>query len=214
MRDRRVRALAAVLAVVALSGCAGTSAEVGSDRPGPANFSGTVVDNPPVALPAAMLVDTTGAVVDVRTVSRAPITLTVFAYTTCLDECPLTVSSVAAALRGLPAQEREAVQLLVLSADPARDTPQALRRWLDRFDSRFQGLTGEPETLDRIARKLYVPLDLPTGAPTSDGDDIAHGVQIWAFGADDRSRMVWSGSPTPGALRRDLAALLAQEGLS
>ena len=120
------------------------------------------------------------------------------------------MSSVAAALRGLPRSERDAVQLLVLSADPARDTPLALRRWLDRFDSRFVGLTGRPETLNRVARELYVPLELPAGQQ-AEQDDVTHGVQIWAFGRDDRSRMMWSGIPTPGALRRDLSNLVEQE---
>jgi protein SCO1/2 len=202
----RMRLVAAALAVVVLSSC-------GGGRPdGPPRSTGTVVNDPPVELPTAPLVDTAGNAVDLRTVSAAPLTLTVFAYTTCLDECPLTVSSVAAALRGLSRSERDAVQLLVLSADPARDTPPALRRWLNRFDTSFVGLTGEPGVLTRVARQLFVPLELPSPvAATSNGDDVAHGVQIWAFGRDDRSRMMWSGIPTPSALRTDLARLIADE---
>lgn len=202
---RRMPLVAAALAVVVLSSCGGGQLD------GPPPSTGTVVDDPPVALPAAPLVNTAGNAVDLRTVSAAPLTLTVFAYTTCLDECPLTVSSVAAALRGLSRTERDAVQLLVLSADPARDTPAALRRWLDRFDTGFVGLTGDPEVLTRAARELFVPLELPSAVATSDGNDVAHGVQIWAFGRDDRSRMVWSGSPTPSALRSDLVRLIADE---
>ena len=211
VRDRRVLALAAALVITAVSGCAGTSIDDASGGTASPGYSGTVVDDPPVALPTASLLDTAGASVDLRAASTAPITLAVFAYTTCLDECPMTVSSVAAALRGLPAQERDAVQLLVLSADPARDTPSALRRWLDRFGAGFVGLTGEPETLARVARELYVPLELASPAATSDGDDVAHGVQIWAFGPDDRSRMVWTDIPTPGTLRRNLSRLVADE---
>lgn len=204
--------LAALLAVGLLSGCSIAGTSGASDLP--ASFSGTPVEDPPVALPTAALIDADGSMQDLRTVSEAPLTLTVFAYTTCLDECPLTVSSIAAALRGLPERERDAVQLVVLSADPARDTPQAMRQWLDRFGGDAVGLTGEPETLTRVARELYVPLELPANVSPAAGvepDEPAHGVQIWAFGQDDWSRMVWSDSPGPAALRADLSRLVAQE---
>lgn len=206
---RVVRPLVALLALALLSGCswAGTS---GASEP-PATFTGTPVVDPPVLLPAATLIDADGQVRDLRTASTAPITLTVFAYTTCLDECPLTVSSIAAALRGLPEQDRAAVQLIVLSADPARDSPQAMRRWLDRFGGDALGLTGEAEALSRVARELYVPLELPSAAAEAPPEEPAHGVQIWAFGSDYSSRMLWSGSPGPAALRADLSRLVAQE---
>ena len=68
-----------------------------------------------------------------------------------------------------------------------------------------------------MARQLYVPLVLPSpAAPPADAGrsstgDPAHGVQIWAFGRDDQSRMVWSGSPSVDALRADLSRLIRQE---
>lgn len=208
-----VRAVAAVLAVALQTACAGADPAGGRDgAPAGGGFHGTVVDNPPVSLPSAMLVDTDGETVDLQAVSAAPVTLTVFAYTTCPDECPLTVSSIAAALRGLPEQQRAAVQVVVLSADPARDNPARLRQWLDRFDRSFTGLTGDASTLRRVARDLYIPLELPSAEPSPTGDeDVAHGVQIWAFDADDASLLLWSGSPTPTELRSDLASLLRDQ---
>ena len=207
------RAIVGLLVVVLQTACAGTdpaTAPLGAgDTDG---YYGTVVDDPPVTLPSARLVDTTGKQVDMRAVSEAAVTLTVFGYTTCPDECPLTVSSIAAAIRGLSPEQREAVQVVVLSADPARDTPAVLRRWLDRFDPAFAGLTGDAETLRRVARELYVPLEVPSPEPSAEAaDDVAHGVQIWAFDDEGASLLLWGGSPTPGELRSDLLQLLNQE---
>lgn len=212
-RRHVLRAVAGVLAVALQTACAeGGPASERDGAPAGDGYHGTVVDNPPVRLPSAALVDTDGETVDLQSVSAAPVTLTVFAYTTCPDECPLTVSSIAAALRGLPEQQRAAVQVVVLSADPARDTPPRLRQWLDRFDRSFTGLTGDAATLQRVARELYIPLQLPSPEPSPQADeDVAHGVQIWAFDADDESLLLWSGSPTPTQLRSDLSRLLRDQ---
>lgn len=211
-RRHVVRAVAGVLALAVQTGCAGGPPSGPDGGPAGDGYYGTVVDNPPVSLPSATLVDTDGDTVDLQAVSAAPVTLTVFAYTTCPDECPLTVSSVAAALRGLPEEQRAAVQVVVLSADPARDTPSRLRRWLDRFDRSFVGLTGDATTLQRVAGELYVPLEVPSPEPSPTGDeDVAHGVQIWSFDADDESLLLWSGTPTPTQLRSDLSRLLRDQ---
>lgn len=213
MRRRASALLAAV--GLAVTGCAGTPAQpaasVVTDADG---YVGTVVD-PPVGLPDVTLTGTDGSPFALREQTRAPITLFVFAYTSCADECPLTVSSITAALRRLPDADREDVELVVLSADPVRDSPAVLRRWLDRFDPSLRGATGDVADLQTVADALYIPVELPSSAPTADpadaagGGDVLHGLQIWAFGADDTSRLVWGNNPTPTELRQDLVRLLA-----
>lgn len=208
---RAARGLAPAVALL-LTGCAGTgpgAAPVVADGGG--GYTGTVVA-PPVVLPDARLTGTDGKPFDLRGDTRAAVTLVVFAYTSCPDECPLTVSSITAALRGLTQEQRRDVELLVLAADPQRDTPDVLRRWLARFGDSLRGATGEPVELQRVARELYVPL-APPPTPSPDGSyDVSHGLQVWAFGADDRSLLLWSSYVTPGELRDDLVRLLARGG--
>lgn len=215
MADLRRFASLGLIAVAALgvSGCsAAGTADDDARVTGDDGYYGTVVTGAPVTLPDAALIDEQGRSVELREQVRAPVTLMTFAYTSCPDECPLSVSSVAAAVRGLSAAEREAVDVVVLSADPATDTPEVLRRWLARFDDSFRGLTGNAQTLERVAARLYIPLEVPAAAGTGSAErDVAHGVQIWAFGRDKEALLVWGGTPTPSQLRADVARLVGAQ---
>ncbi len=213
--ERTVRPLRlAVTAVVVglLSGCAGGPALSSAGRPtqAPVTYTGTVVD-PPVPLPAVTLTGTDDGPFDLRADTRAPVTLVTFVYTNCPDECPLTVSTITVALAALPPELRRSVDVLVVSADPVRDTPSVLRGWLDRFDPTYRGVTGDPAVLDTVAAGLFVPVDLPGFAPDADPVDVTHGVQIFAFGADDQSLMLWGSNPTPSELTVDLRQLVEQQ---
>jgi len=71
------------------------------------------------------------------------VTVVFFGYTHCPDICPTTMADLAVARRQLPNEVREHVTVVFVSEDPERDTPQALRQWLDQFDSTFIGLLGD-----------------------------------------------------------------------
>lgn len=204
-----LRAAAAAVALAALSGCAGEAAVSAVEQPAP-SFTGTVTD-PPIELPAVTLVGADDRSFDLQADTRAPVTLFVFAYTNCPDECPLTVANITVALSNLPPELRRSVDLVVVSADPTRDTPAVLRTWLDRFDPAYRGVTGDPAVIGRLAADLFVPLD--TADPPRDAAryDVSHGVQIFAFGADDQSLMLWGSNPTSSELAADLRALVEQQ---
>ncbi len=78
-----------------------------------------------------------------------------FGYTFCPDICPNTLTKVAAALALLDADERAQVQVLFVSVDPDRDTPQVLRDYLAPFGPEFLGLTGDLESLQSAAAAYF-----------------------------------------------------------
>ena len=203
---------AAGVAVTLLSGCAGDPALSSVPQPteAPRTYTGTVVD-PPVPLPAAMLTGADDRPFDLRADTRAPVTLVTFVYTNCPDECPLTVSTITVALGALAPELRRSIDVVVVSADPVRDTPAVLRAWLDRFDPAYRGVTGDPAVIDKVAVDLFVPADVPGSAPGADPVDVTHGVQIFAFGADEQSLMLWGSNPTPSELAADLSQLVEQQ---
>ncbi|MDX1431459.1 MAG: SCO family protein [Gammaproteobacteria bacterium] len=85
-------------------------------------------------------------------------TFLVFGYSRCPDVCPLTLEVLAEALEHLspPPSAQRLPGLVMVSVDGARDTPEVLARYLDRFDSRIVGLTGDAAQVDRLARSVAV----------------------------------------------------------
>ena len=89
-------------------------------------------------------------------------TLLFFGYTFCPDICPTTLAQLRQIRTQLPPAIRERLQVILVSVDPSRDTPQQLKQYLSYFDESFVGLTGTPEGLEVLATGLsipYVPAD-------------------------------------------------------
>jgi protein SCO1/2 len=72
--------------------------------------------------------------------------LVFFGYTHCTDFCPLTLDRLDRAVRELGPAAGGA-RILLVTVDPANDTPAALKRYVARFDGRVQGLTGDTAAL-------------------------------------------------------------------
>ena len=88
-----------------------------------------------------------------------------FGYTYCPDICPLTLVEVANLRRQLRIRcENLDARYYLVSVDPQRDTPDALRRYLAPFDARFVGATGSPQTLARLLDDLGAGPDMPPAA--------------------------------------------------
>jgi protein SCO1/2 len=78
-------------------------------------------------------------------------TLAFFGFTSCTDICPATMATLAKMYRELKPAEQAELQVLFVSVDPARDTPEALTRYLAGFHPDFLGVTGEPARLRKLA---------------------------------------------------------------
>ena len=76
-----------------------------------------------------------------------------FGYTYCPDICPATLQTLQAASEQLGGRSRD-LQVVLITVDPARDTPEALRAYLQsfRFPGGVHGLTGSPEQVEGAAR--------------------------------------------------------------
>ncbi|EWC42561.1 copper-binding protein [Stutzerimonas stutzeri KOS6] len=80
-----------------------------------------------------------------------------FGFTACPDICPTTLSDMRRLFAQLPAETRERLQLVLVSADPARDTPQQLKTYLSYYRAGFSGLTGDLQQLQRLSKALGLP---------------------------------------------------------
>lgn len=137
---------------------------------------------------------------------RGKVVLLFFGYTSCQDVCPVTLSHLAALAKRL-GPDADAVQVLLVTVDPAVDTAEHLAEYLARFDSRFVGLTGTPADIDRIAALFVVKHDSshPVTPSTThhasktftDRIEIySHSQQVYLLDGAGRTRgMFFSGSP-------------------
>jgi protein SCO1/2 len=78
-----------------------------------------------------------------------------FGYTHCPDICPTTLSEMAAAMKRLGKHEKN-VQVIFVSVDPARDTPDLLAQYVPAFNPSFLALRGSEEATQAIAKRFKV----------------------------------------------------------
>jgi protein SCO1/2 len=105
-----------------------------------------------------------------------------FGYTYCPDLCPTTLGEIAAALALLGPLAAE-VQPVFVSIDPQRDTPEALREYVQNFDRRILPLSGNAEQLARAAGSVGVVFYKVPGA-TPDEYTFAHNAIVTLVGPE------------------------------
>jgi protein SCO1 len=201
--DQRNRTIAAVVAVGAAAlflvvaiavtrGGSGDDASTGDDN-GEA-FGGAQVD--PADYPRAQftLTTTDGRPYDFAAETQGKLTLLFFGYTNCPDVCPVQMATLTAALK-TPAMPSPTV--VFVTTDPARDTPERLREWLDGYDADYVGLTG---TLDEITTaEIAAQVPPSTIFDNASGEyEVGHAAQVIAYAPDDRAHAVY-----PFGVRRE-----------
>jgi len=112
--------------------------------------------NRPRALPALALVDQHGQALGLDRL-QGKWSLFFFGFTHCPDVCPTTLSTLAAAARllaELPEPQRP--QVVFVTVDPERDTPQVLAEYARFFDPAFLAASASPEATAALAGQLGV----------------------------------------------------------
>jgi len=150
------------------------------------------------AIPALQLVDQDGQAFDTRDL-RGRWHLLFLGFTACPDVCPTTLSDLRRLLGRLQPEVRERVQVVLVSVDPARDTPEHLKQYLAYYRSEFKGLTGELSELTKLSKALGLPF---VPANETDGDySVSHSGNIALVAPD-------------GSLRGHIRAPLKLDGLA
>lgn len=214
-RPRRLLAATAALSVVlTLAGCseepsdgALTSGMTVHDDDG---MHGAVLAEQYV-MPDVSLTGTDGSPYSLTRDTTRPLTLVFFGYTQCPDICQAVMADIASAMTRLDEADRERVQMLFVTSDPARDDAATLREYLDRFDPSFEGLTGDLDRIVGVANQLGVPIEEGAKLP-SGGYEVNHGTQIVGIDARDRATIVWTEGTPADALAEDITKLLNQNG--
>ncbi len=128
--------------------------------------------------------------------------LVFFGYTHCPDVCPTTLNELSLAIDRLGKAKRADIDIVFITVDPERDTPEALKSYVASFDGPIIALTGTPAEVKEAARGYRVYY---AKHPLPDGDyEMDHSAVIYMM--DPQARFV--GTLTPDASAADMQARL------
>lgn len=170
-------------------------------------YNGAVLAEPYV-VPDLALINTEGEPFSLTSDTTKPLTLVFFGYTNCPDICQIVMASLASSLTRLSGEQRDKVDVVLVTTDPARDTPASLRRYLDRFDPSFVGLTGDLVDIQEVAAPLRIFFEKGTKLP-SGGYEVEHGTPVLGINTSDEVDIVWTEGTSAQQFAEDINALLA-----
>jgi len=205
MARNRILVFASIGIVAALAGAFLAQAGFRSGVVPIALQSGTILQ-PARALPPFALLDHEGKPFGNDRL-RGHWSLLFFGFTNCGDVCPTTLALLAAAghkLGDLPDPQRP--QVVFISVDAKRDTPETVRTYISNFDTSFTGVTGTQKDLDALTAALGVPSavrQLDNG-----GYAVDHSAAILAVSPNGEFRAIFSPPHTLEALAGDYRLLI------
>lgn len=148
--------------------------------------------SPPPAIPDAVLVDQTGREFTTSDL-EGRFSLMFFGFTQCPDICPLTLQVLARAREEVRTQAPELVpDVVFVSVDPYRDTPERIGDYISNFDPGFIGVTGSDEALAPLLGALGVTVH----KNERDGEwyNVVHNGTVYVVGPDADLVALFSGS--------------------
>jgi protein SCO1 len=157
---------------------------------GQADYHGGLV-SPPLRKPRFTLTDTSGMAFDFQAKTEGYVTLLFFGYTHCPDMCPMQMYTIADALRKLPPALAGQFKVVFVTTDPARDTSQALRLYLDHFNKGFIGLTGSQDLIQAAQVAASLP---PAKKGTVQPDrnyEIGHSAFVLTYTKDNLAHVIY-----------------------
>jgi protein SCO1/2 len=179
-----------LLLPAALASCGGRSGSADGGEGNPYGLRGRVLSEAK-AKPEFVLTDTRGEPFDFARETDGYLTLLFFGYTHCPDVCPVHMANIAAVMRELPPSVAARMKVVFVTTDPARDTPERLREWLDNFDPSFVGLTGDTADIGAAERALGLPAAELGDADSTGSYFVGHAAAVVAFTPDDRAHVVY-----------------------
>ena len=174
--------------------------------PPPAPRTATILPAPG-DVPEFALVDHSGSAIG-RDVFKGHWNLVFFGFTHCPDICPLTLQVLADAKQQLAGKGQDPLPRIVLvSVDPARDTPELLNQYVAYFGEDNLGITGDLAEL----RKLTSGLGIYFEKSAIDGDNysVDHSAVVLVINPDGQLHALFGAPHDADEFAHDLPIIMA-----
>ena len=179
----------------------------GSGLFGDAEYYGSVIESPELAADFTLTAHS-GERVSLSDFDDT-VVLLYFGYTYCPDVCPASMTQLAKATGELTDEEKEQVQVAMITVDPTRDSKEVMADYMGHFDPTFLGLTGTEEEIAEVADAYGVFYEKQVGGPETDYL-VNHTASVFVIDKDGYLRMLYPFS-TPGEnIASDLRQLVKE----
>jgi len=87
---------------------------------------------------------------------EGPLTAIFFGFTNCPDVCPMTLNNLDLAIKNLDQEKKSKFKVFFVSIDPERDSPEVIKDYLNSFENKIYGITGDPKKIFVLSKSWGV----------------------------------------------------------
>ena len=87
---------------------------------------------------------------------EGPLTAIFFGFTNCPDICPMTLNNLDLAIKNLDQEKKNKFKVFFVSIDPERDSPEVIKDYLNSFENKIYGITGDPKKVFLMSKSWGV----------------------------------------------------------
>jgi protein SCO1/2 len=98
---------------------------------------------------------------------EGPLTAIFFGFTNCPDVCPMALNNLDLVIKNLEQKKKEKFKVFFVSIDPERDSTEIIKDYLNSFENKIYGITGDPKKVFLMSKSWGV---LSEKIFTEDGD--------------------------------------------
>jgi protein SCO1/2 len=130
-----------------------------------------------------------------------------FGYTSCPDVCPTTLNDLQQMVKSLGSQRAEDIQVIMVSVDPERDTPEQLATYLGFFDPAFIGMTGTVEDIQPVAGQFGIYFERQPGSANT-GYLVDHTSAVTVIDPEGHVRLIFTHGVKGAEMASDITYLM------
>ncbi|HXF85820.1 MAG TPA: SCO family protein [Anaerolineales bacterium] len=175
----------------------------------PGAFRGTTYAEPYPPAPEIELTRFNGSTFRLSEM-RGKIVLLFFGYTSCPDICPTTLAELNQALRSLNEEDASNVQVVFVTVDPERDTPERVQEYVNHFNERFIGLSGSLEEMQNVWNAYGVFREIVEGTSAA-GYIVNHTARVTLIDRNGNMRISFSFETPVEDIVHDLKLILKEK---
>ena len=87
---------------------------------------------------------------------EGPLTAIFFGFTNCPDVCPMTLNNLDLAIKNLDQEKKNKFKVFFVSIDRERDSPEVIKDYLNSFENKIYGITGDPKKIFLMSKSWGV----------------------------------------------------------